>query len=296
MELNILKDTDLNLSTITIDAKISNIQFKEYELIHELELNENIIKIASNGKERGDPAIEKISDLYTILTTKVKSNRGRKPKPKPKKRVPYFRSQISFSLLKNEKIYYVKLFVNGSMQIPAIKNEDLSDGKELLDDFIKYISNYDNVKEDKEKNIELLYLVSIMRNYITQLKFSIPNKNIVYKLDLISLYKILSDEKLDVKKYFTFELFNSNFSIENYTGLTIKFLTPIEDFKKNIFSKYKKNKNIKKNNKQTTAKIFSSCKINIDGCNNKDEALIIYDDLIKFFNIFKEKILYSIPV
>ncbi len=69
--------TDLILSTITVEAKISNISFKEKDLITKLSLDQkssDIIKIGCNYEEY-------ISDKYLELTKPVKkSNRGRKKK------------------------------------------------------------------------------------------------------------------------------------------------------------------------------------------------------------------------
>ncbi len=72
--------TNLILSTITVEAKISNISFKEKDLITKLSLDNkkskflDIIKIGCNYDEY-------ITDKYLELTKpKKKSNRGRKKK------------------------------------------------------------------------------------------------------------------------------------------------------------------------------------------------------------------------
>lgn len=68
---------ELNLSTITVESKISNIKFKECELISKLSLSEKTPEILKIGCNYG----EYISDKYIELTTSVKkSNRGRKKK------------------------------------------------------------------------------------------------------------------------------------------------------------------------------------------------------------------------
>lgn len=74
--------TNLVLSTITVESKISNIKFKEKDLIEHLSLKDlplknvekykDIIKIGCNYNEF-------ITDKYLELTKPVKkSNRGRK--------------------------------------------------------------------------------------------------------------------------------------------------------------------------------------------------------------------------
>ena len=115
--------TDLLLSTITVESKISNIKFKENELIPKLSFDvlslkeqekyKDIIKIGCNYQEF-------ITDKYIELTTPVKkSNRGRKKKIKPvsNRKVQgngkYFNSQITFTILDAEnknKFYHLKLF------------------------------------------------------------------------------------------------------------------------------------------------------------------------------------------
>lgn len=68
---------DLELTTITVESKISNIKFKECDLITKLSLPDKIPQIIKIGCNYG----EYISDKYIELTTKVKkSNRGRKKK------------------------------------------------------------------------------------------------------------------------------------------------------------------------------------------------------------------------
>ena len=137
--------SNLILSTITVEAKISNINFKEKELIHLLSLDEksDIIKIGCNFNEY-------ISDKYLELTKPVKkSNRGRKKKIKPvsSRKVQgngkYFNSQITFTILDNQiekKMYDIKLFTNGTIQIPSVCNEDLTTVYYLIDYVIEIIN------------------------------------------------------------------------------------------------------------------------------------------------------------
>ena len=68
---------DLNLSTITVESKISNIKFKECDLIPKLSLSDKMPEVIKIGCNYG----EYISDKFVELTTPVKkSNRGRKKK------------------------------------------------------------------------------------------------------------------------------------------------------------------------------------------------------------------------
>ena len=273
--------SDLILSTITVEAKISNINFKEKELIELLSLDDNsdIIKIGCNFKEY-------ISDKYIELTKPVKkSNRGRKKKVKPisNRKVQgngkYFNSQITFTILdKNEKnkFYHLKLFTNGTIQIPYVCNEDINVIQPIINIVIDKIKNIDNIKVDDTNNIEIIYIKSIMRNY----KFNIIEKNIfidLYKFqDILINYKNNQFEN-DLYQMYNLELNLIKFFPERYTGIILKFKTPIED----------------NQNKLTTVKIFSSGKINIDGSNTLLESNNIKHIIINLINNNKNYILYT---
>ncbi|NBV28774.1 hypothetical protein EBS02_07140 [bacterium] len=93
---------DLNLSTITVESKISNIKFKECDLIPKLSLRDKTPEIIKIGCNYG----EYISEKFIEMTTAVKkSNRGRKKKNKPisNRKIQgngkYFNSQITFTIL-----------------------------------------------------------------------------------------------------------------------------------------------------------------------------------------------------
>jgi hypothetical protein len=272
--------SDLILSTITVEAKISNINFKEKDLIQLLSLDEksDIIKIGCNFNEY-------ISDRYIELTKPVKkSNRGRKKKNKPvstrkiQGNGKYFNSQITFTILDSidkNKFYHLKLFTNGTIQIPYVCNENIEIIKPIIVLIIDKINNFKNIKIDAEKNIEIVYIKSIMRNY----KFNIHEENLF--IDLYKFQNILLDYKnvqidTDIYKLYNLELNLIKFFPERYTGIILKFKTPIED----------------NANKLTTVKIFSSGKINIDGSNSLIESNKIKNIIESLIEKNKEIILY----
>lgn len=272
--------SDLILSTITVEAKISNINFKEKDLIQLLSLDEksDIIKIGCNFNEY-------ISDRYIELTKPVKkSNRGRKKKNKPvstrkiQGNGKYFNSQITFTILDSidkNKFYHLKLFTNGTIQIPYVCNENIEIIKPIIILIIDKINNFKNIKIDAEKNIEIVYIKSIMRNY----KFNIHEENLF--IDLYKFQNILLDYKnvqidTDIYKLYNLELNLIKFFPERYTGIILKFKTPIED----------------NANKLTTVKIFSSGKINIDGSNSLIESNKIKNIIESLIEKNKEIILY----
>lgn len=289
MEINF---TDLKLSTITVEAKISNINFKEKDLIEKLSLDEksDIIKIGCNYKEY-------ITDKYLELTKPVqKSNRGRKKKVKPisNRKIQgngkYFNSQITFTILDHidkTKFYHLKLFTNGTIQIPFVCNENIEIIRPIILLVIQVINDISNIKVDINKSIEIVYIKSIMRNY----KFNISEDDMF--IDLNKFKQILYEFK-DYQSEKNNEIFqnNANYDLlllnnlelsiikcnfERYTGIILKFKTPIDE-------------NIKK---LTTVKIFSSGKINIDGSNNKIESNIIKNIITSIIQQNKEKIIYT---
>jgi hypothetical protein len=273
--------SDLILSTITVEAKISNINFKEKELIELLSLDDksDIIKIGCNFKEY-------ISDKYLELTKPVKkSNRGRKKKVKPvsNRKVQgngkYFNSQITFTILDSinkEKFYHLKLFTNGTIQIPYVCDENIEIIKPIINIIINKVQNLKDIKVDSNKNIEITYIKSIMRNY----KFNLIEQNIY--IDLYKFQNILLNYKndqyiLDIYKLYNLELSLIKFFPERYTGIILKFKTPIPENK----------------NKLTTVKIFSSGKINIDGSNTLIESNNIKNIILYLIEKNKDIILYN---
>lgn len=283
--------TELILSTITVEAKISNISFKEKDLINKLSLDQktsDIIKIGCNYEEY-------ISDKYLELTKPVKkSNRGRKKKIKPisNRKIQgngkYFNSQITFTILDHidkSKFYHLKLFTNGTIQIPYVCNENIEIIKPIIELVIDLIKDIHDIKVDITKDIDIIYIKSIMRNY----KFNISEEQ--YYIDLNKFQNILTQFKyyqinnnddfihnknydLDLLKSLELNMIKCNF--ERYTGIILKFKTPIDDNK----------------NKLTTVKIFSSGKMNIDGSNNLEESTNIKKIIGNLIINNKDEILY----
>jgi hypothetical protein len=327
--------SELLLSTITVEAKLKNVKFKEYILIHkilqliqkndnnpsnniynynttddinkiqvseeienELMLSDDIIKIGCNYGEY-------ISNKYIELTTLVKkSNRGRKKKEKKvtNRKVQgngkYFNSQISFTVLdkvNKKKFYHVKLFTNGTIQIPCVCNEDIESIRYLIQYIIDIISNFSLVKSEESEIIDIIYIKSIMRNY----KFCVENLSLF--IDLKKFQKVILNFKtyIDYKtiedgaeayiseidtnlydKYYdeltALTLTLVKHSTERYVGFLIKFKTPIE----------------LNEDKTSTVKIFASGKFNLDGCNTREQALVITRILYLLMLISKDYIFY----
>jgi hypothetical protein len=290
---------DLNLSTITVESKISNIKFKECDLIPKLSLSDKMPEVIKIGCNYG----EYISDKFIEMTTAVKkSNRGRKKKNKPisNRKIQgngkYFNSQITFTILdpiNNAKFYHLKLYTNGTIQITYVCYEDINLIRPIIDLVISIIKPIDSIKVDLNEEINIVYLKSIMRNY----KFNIIQDNIFIDLNkfktLLLNFKNYQLENInkqsEIKQYFQdntdydyelllqleIGLIKCNF--EKYTGIIVKFKTPLPD----------------KVDKLTTVKIFSSGKINIDGSNNFEESSLIKQIISSLIYNNKLEILYS---
>lgn len=289
---------DLTLSTITVESKISNIKFKECDLIPQLSLpekNPEVIKIGCNYGEY-------ISEKFIELTTSVKkSNRGRKKKNKPvsNRKVQgngkYFNSQVTFTILdpiNDKKFYHLKLYTNGTIQITYVCYEDITLIKPIIDLVINLIKPINSIKVDLDNDIEIVYIKSIMRNY----KFNIIQDNIFIDLKkfqnlFLNFKNYQQDENNnnEEKNYFQnnknydyqlllqFEIGLIKVNFEKYTGIIVKFKTPLPD----------------NNNRLTSVKIFASGKMNIDGSNNFEESSLIKKIIESLISNNKSEILYS---
>jgi hypothetical protein len=324
--------SDLSLVIITVAAKITNLKFDVQVLINdilkliendnntelkkntELEnitnintqkkfiLHEDIIRIGCNYGEYK-------SDKYIELTTVVKkSNRGRKKKEKKvsnrKKQGngKYFNSQITFTILDiidKTKFYHIKLYTNGTIQIPSVCNENIDSVHYLIDHIIDILNNFDYIKINKEDNLYISYdnTRSTMRNYsfspidkllqIDLKKFNSIIKNFKYYCDNIQYIEKKTSSDHDCinaniyDKYYDeltiFPISQIKFSVEKNAGLVIKFHTPIET----------------KKTKYTTAIIFASGKFSLYGCNDKIQANIIKNILYILISISKDEIIYT---
>ena len=211
--------TELINSTCSIQAKLSNVKFKEEDLIHDLYCEKNIVAIDCNyGHIR--------LRFYKSPTKNKTSNRGRKKKEikkKPRKNQgdgTCFGSQISFVIVidverkKPEKLdkysntaitiddqyesifkeYKIKLFRTGVIGIPGVIKEDYSDAKEVIGMLVGYL----NKIMYKSKNIiQVLDVFPVMKNY---------------------KFRLLENKRTDIRQFHYYcnnhltNLYNTNFS------------------------------------------------------------------------------------
>ena len=259
-------------------------------------ITDNIIRIGCNYGEF-------ISNEYIELNKpKKKSNRGRKKKvkePSNRKQIGnarYFNSQITFSILDDDKCYHLKLFTNGRVQVPFVSNENVEIISPIIYKIIDLVSIYKDVKVNDIDECNIEYIKSIMRNY----KFNINDEELFLDLNkfqrLVANFKhYYENNKKILDKNFDIgeidkTLYDSQWeeltklpislikhSSERYVGFILKFFTPTDNNKK----------------KQSTVKIFSSGKFNLDGCNSKEEAEKIKNILNIIVKIGYKYIIYK---
>jgi len=299
--------TNLEICTVTSCGYMEGLNFIEKDLISILKPpKNNILKICCNYGEI-------YNEFYKDPPVKIKSKKGRKPNKKKQNRKKngtgvlankYFSSQISFLVASNDrwkqnaiventpqilnfdqtKIFKIKLFRNGMIQIPGGMDPNLLDIIEPL----KCIKNY--ISEQFEHEINIKYIIPEMINYKCKLINSnyrlcpkrIENYLISYKNSSISCVKI---------EHIQYQL---NLIKENKTwGLT--FIETLEKCNEinmaetilkdslRLVKIYHPNKVNKE--KKITIKLLQSGKINIDGCNSIKMISYIY----WFFNNFLSK-------
>lgn len=250
--------TNARLSIITVEAHLSNIKFLEKDLINVVEPNATVVRVVCNFGEK------QYVD-YTPPIKAPKSNRGRKKKAKPKKKRQiqgtgkYMNSQITFEVLSCKipnKLYKVKIFRNGKIQIPGIVDESMVDAYHAINECKKLLmeSLKLTVVEYIPKNGNLLTIIT--RNVV----WATVNKKII--LNLMELKKQLaqfSDGPVEIMEK------SIKYDTEKYQGLKFKVRC------KNMTA-------------YSTYKIFRSGKFNLDRCNTLWEQVIIKNWLEDFIN------------
>lgn len=288
-----IKFNTLMLTMITIEGRFSNIYFEKETIVDNIELTGNIVKIGTNYNE-------KKSDDYDAITAKPKkNNRGRKPKPKEvskrKKQgtEKYFHSQVTFTFYNKEKnkVYHFKLFVNGSFQIPFITDENIEQvmKKPELLELIAYLNDRSVFNIDKEKPIDLLYLISILNNYKNEILFTTLDSS-TFNIDLMRFKNVLDLYK-EKEEHFKYKLVSIMYNPEKFTGLILVFSTP-KILEEHVLA----NKIVRKSKKiqKTTIIIFGSCKVNISSIKERETVTNILDDILHILKLYKTDLFYKV--
>jgi hypothetical protein len=228
----------------------------------------------------------------------AKTNKITKQKRKQSGSAMHFSSCISFEIYNeiNQKINKIKVFRNGSFQVPGVKKPDMSD----VVGSIVQIKYY--LRETTGNPVEVPYIISVMRNYIFHLQNTEANimlsklENIIYfeksmplhdieagfenKMKFINDYHIPQSTVYRMFRYCNVGLYRISeisLNIEGYSGLLIKCLKPLSN----------------NNDKKITIKILSSGKINLDGFSSELEVIEIYYWLQYIFYKYWDEIVYD---
>ncbi len=293
-------------------------------------IDDNILCVGCNY---GEYMTKDYIKMITPIKKSNRGRKKKQKKPSTRKRIGngnYFNSQITITvkdpiklgeiknIIENEVVdiklftylkscmYHVKIYTNGKFQIPFVRDEDVYTVKSTVEKAIDVIKNFESVKIDKESDCQIQYIKSIMKNYRFSLSEAHGNLLIdIKKLrKMMIIFKLFIEEVGDDEEDYTSKInnfgdmdleylipaFKKNkellsrrkislikYNNDNYTGFIIKFLTPRDENEK----------------KETTIAIFDSNKINLYGCNTKEEAEILKDILLILLNIGKGHVLYN---
>jgi hypothetical protein len=248
--------TEPQITTITTEGFLSNVEFVEEALILVLEPNESVVRIKCNYGNKMHPS-------YVIPVQIKQNNRGRKRKNKAvstrKKQGTgdSFNSQISVTVILGNSVVKAKVFRNGRIQIPGVTvrkriPEVIEIGREIARMFDKAL-NYNVI--DPTLKTRLINLNPVMKNYKLHVKMQ-PG----YIIDLNRLCKIMHECKREkILPIYTIKYRRSG------TKFAVKFHTPV----------------YKKPTKTVLFNIFMSGKINILGGLNATQTAYF----CKFFDV-----------
>lgn len=234
--------SDIILSTMTLDGKITNVKFDKITAIEHLELTSNIVEIGCNYGYKILEEYKKwpcYKDRMSKKTKRVAQNSSRK-----QGLGTHFNSQITFTVVSEKDAlnsYQVKLFTNGRLQIPGIGKLSKRDD-ELLEDILSIIASYiashpTSLMLNKENPVDLEYLTPILQNYksltlraddcmLETIFVNEDNKRfqMIPYIDLAAFERVILAFKTHNRT--PFPICSITFNPERYSGMLIKFSTP----------------------------------------------------------------------
>lgn len=235
--------SDIVLSTMTLDGNITNVKFDKVAAIDSLELTQNIVEIGCNY---GYKILEeyKTWSCYKDRMAK-KKKRGEQNSSRKQGLGTHFNSQITFTIVSEKDTvnsYQVKLFTNGRVQIPGIgklskRNDELLE--DVLSIMISYIMNYPEVLMLNKKNsVDMEYLTPILQNYksitlraddcMYETRIIVENAKrfqLIPFIDLAAFERVVIAFKSSYRTPIPID--SITFNPERYSGMLIKFSTPI---------------------------------------------------------------------
>lgn len=239
----IIADSDIKLSTMTLDGMITNVKFDKVDAINHIDLTPRIVEIGCNF---GYKILEEYKSMpcYKDRMTK-KKRRGEQNTSRRQGLGTHFNSQITFTIVSEKDLinsYQVKLFTNGRVQIPGIGKLSKSND-ELLEDIlsvmVSYISSYPDVLMfNKSKSVDVEYLTPILQNYksitlaaddcMHETRILVENGKryqLIPNLKLSELEKCILEFRSQCRTPIPID--SITFNSERYSGMLIKFSTPV---------------------------------------------------------------------
>lgn len=287
--------SNLYPSVTSVICKLLNCpEEDELTRLNRIEYDDNIIRISNNFGDKINPKF--IDKYFPDVKKKKKKSSNRIMAGIGEYAGTHFNSQTTYSILESDemflkrkefintvpiefkkeegaveiKLFKVKHFTNGKIQIPGIIQEDLSDANTLVNLILAKLNDaYNRTDICLEQKLS-----SSMRNYKGMICL---NKN--QKINLNTVKNKLNFKYLDLilEKYYINRI---EINAEKTQGLSIRIFKPengIEDF--NTDSKKLKNDKIK----SITIKVYQEGKINIDSVDNIEEANLLYHWMQTYF-------------
>ena len=287
--------TPLQPSTLTASGRLSNILIMEEDFIKQAPVpTGSILKICCNFGKKINP------DYKSPVRAKT-SRRGRKPKNKlPKKRRvqgtgEYFNSQVTFYIRvpdKNE--YLIKLFRNGTFQVPGVQNPAMTDLVQpvlILRDYLRAAFNRDD--------INVIDFRALMRNYKCRIIHHNKYRIYVDKLEQFINMEKYSDRNRQFVEHFCKHIADENIArdmrefIGNYNPMNMAEITYNIDRSGSLVPKFYRPTKID-SNKKITVKLLKKGKINFDGGISQEEIEELYHWFEYIYIKYKKEIMCDI--
>lgn len=251
----VVEFTEHKISTITAGANLLGVVCLEEDMPILCKTSETIVCINSNFCENQHESYKPPEKLPI-------SKRGRRPKSKAKKprkvqgSGKYLNSQTTFYVIGNKspKPYKLKLFRNGAIQIPGVRNENLDDAFYAINETIKTIAEGLFVDVDDITLMKPPHIV--MMNY----GWSITNTALMLNLEVIKNELLeLNNPNMIIDK------FQTRYNPEKYQGLICKVRSCDSDI-------------------YATFKVFISGKINVTLKTGTDDIQLLKDWFCEFLS------------
>lgn len=274
--------SEMVMTNSALQGRLANVSFIERNMRDAIKAHPLFINVKCNYWElkfEAPVVAVEIDEPVPVIVAPVKSNRGRKRilrEVRLRKKQgdgSSFNSQITFhmrSIAYASKEYKIKIFNNGSIQIPGLKRID------MVDDVVNCIAVIAQQFQNDARTVVLADLFPTMKNY--KAAFCIRSDQLI---NLIVLKTIFQNNKSDycaglfvpIESKFISDrdqdhvysiMFDAKYNREEETKITLLFSTPT----------------VKKPKKKLMVKIFFGGKINFLG--SSDDAVLskVYNFLV----------------